>query len=122
MEDFKKPSLDKVIKKLEGLDIREWKREKRGYVYKFIARLGGLTIYISTYNNNGTWIRTYHIVQIINQNGDMDVSYLYPKKNSVEEKCISKLYDKLNEKYEKYFKKEYFKKEFEENLEQVFSD
>lgn len=119
MEESKKPSLDKVIKKLEELDIREWECIDSRFGHKFIARVGGLTVHV--FKTDVGTLRKYHKIEIINREGinregERRIDYFSYKKRSVEEKCISKLYDRLRKEYE-----EHHKKEFEETLEQVFS-
>lgn len=110
MEDPKKPSLEKVIKKLEELDIREWKCNNGHYGKWFTARIGSLQVCVYK------WEKHHQLA--INKQGEMlYVRYYNKKKDSIEEKKISEFYDKLYKKHE-----EYEKKELEEALDQVFLD
>ncbi len=110
MEDLKKPSLDKVIKKLEGLDIREWKCNNGHYGKEFTARIGPLQIYAYKWEK-------HHKIAINNQGGILSVKYYNKKKDSIEEKKISEFYGRLCKEHG-----EHEEKELEEALDQVFSD
>ncbi|MDP2906842.1 MAG: hypothetical protein Q8O03_02780 [Nanoarchaeota archaeon] len=110
MEDSKKPSLDQVIKKLEGLDIREWTRRNNDYGPWFLAKIGPLKICVYKLDK-------CHRISIESQNEVMCVKYYNTKKDSIEEKKISEFYTKVCKEHG-----EYSKKEFEEAIEQIFSD
>lgn len=110
MEDSKKPSLDQVIKKLEELNIHEWKREDNSSGRRLVAQIGYLKFYVFKWEK-------YHQISISDLDAKLYVEYYDTKKDSDEEKKISEFYTKICKEHE-----EYKKKEFGDAVEQFFSD
>lgn len=110
MEDSKKPSLDQVIKKLEELNIREWERDDNKFGRRFVAQIGYLRFYIFKWEK-------YHNISISDIDKKLWVEYYNTKKDTDEEKKIFEFYTKVCKDHE-----EYKKKEFEDAVEQFFSD
>lgn len=107
---MEKPPLDKVIKKLEELDIRGWKCGNGRYGKEFTAEIGPLHIYVYKWEK-------HHEIAIRNYVGMLRIEYHSTEKGGLEEKKILELYDKLCKEYE-----EHDEKSFEAALEQIFSD
>lgn len=91
---MKEPELEKVIKKLESLDIRQWTgHETGGY---FTTEVNGLTFSLSKkedYRTFGSVV--YHKLVIKNREGNIQIEYANSKKDSPEEIGITTLYESL---------------------------
>lgn len=109
MEKSKEPSLDKVLEKLEGLDLREWQNKKNAYGPRLIANIGPLKFFVFKWEK-------YHQISISDRSEKLFVEYFNVKKNSIEELKISTFYNNLCKRYE-----EHYKEEFKNDLKQVFS-
>jgi len=110
MADFKSPSLDSVLKKLESLDIREWSQKSGEYGRWLIARTGPFKVAVYKWGE-------YHKIALSNCDETFCLRYCNAKKGSVEEEKISNFYNKLCKEYDGHKRKEFY-----EQLDHVFSD
>jgi hypothetical protein len=93
---MEKPEFKKVLAKLEQLDSNQWKMRKEGYGSKFTTTTNGLTFCLSL--NKDVRIPKsvyYHELTIKNREGNTQIIYADTKKDSLEEREISRLYEKL---------------------------
>lgn len=115
MEDSKKPSLDKVLKRLEELDIQAWERKDNNGGPRFIANVNGLTVYLFIdYIDLGTH---YYGLTITNRDGNKNIIYKNYGKKSAERKGLENLYQTILKKFD-----EIQEKEFEEMIKNFLSD
>jgi len=108
---MEKPLLEKVIERLEKLDIREWtfRRDMQEVPYPLTAETGGLRFIL----------RKYQGLEIENITGGPYSEYHPP--SSVKNKHLK---EKLNQLYDTICTrlKEYQKKELEEKLNNILLD
>ncbi len=111
---MEKPPLDKIIEKLEKLDIREWKTIDDTFFtgWNFSVHIQGLVFHLARYNKNdyGFYIQ--------NEEKSIRIEYNNQKK------IINSFGEKLFKTLAEYKKKELPRqeKEFEERLNRFVSD
>lgn len=106
---MEKPPLEKVIEKLEKIDIQAWERDG----VTFTARVSGLKVRLQVYKDplNTTCSRIY----IGSEDGTRQISY--DAKNKTEKDMIKGIYEKTCKKYD-----ELKDKEFGERLDNFLSE
>lgn len=93
---MKKPELEKVLAKLEQLDTNQWKMHEGYYGPEFTMETNGLTFRLSI--DKDVRIHKsiyYHELTIENREGNTQITYADTKKDSFEEREISRFYEKL---------------------------
>ena len=123
---MEKPSIEKIVAKLEERDAREWTREIREPLTieeryeEFVAEINGLTfsLYLSRKHREFRKDLFYPCLSITNKERAVGIEYNEPKTDSVEAKEIGRLHKKIKE----YFTKEKQIGEFEEKLNAFLSD
>lgn len=124
----KKPELEKVIKKLEQLDIRQWNWNRK--YSEFTTETNGLTFRLSinkefqilSYFSKRIFKQTfsYHELIIKNKEESKRVEYSNKDENSFEEKELTRLYDQLYQSYQPLITNK--KTEFENMLNSFLQD
>jgi len=104
---MEKPKLEKIIKRLERLDIREWKREYYDYGMQLVARTNGLIIQL--------YDKGDYQIKIMSDYGHKEVSYKHVSKT--EKDMLKKFCEKIAKSYE-----ELREKELQERLDRFLSD
>jgi len=99
---MEKPPLEKVIERLEKLDIREWEHDDN--VFK--ARYGGVSILLDSYRDMGM---TFSHIEIVSD--DRSNRLRYEAKGKSDKNAIKNFYDRLYQRY-----REFKDKEFEEKI------
>lgn len=93
---MEKPPLEKIIERLEKLDLREWDRECDTTL---ITKTGGLILYLTKggYKNriDGDRIRYELIIRKIEKNAGC-IEYSYNKKEKSLRDKLEKLYEKIS--------------------------
>jgi len=113
---MEKQPLDKIIEKLEKLDIRGWQYEyERNHEFPsgcnfLITKTSGLTVYL--YKERGC-IPTPYCLKFTNEGGKDELSYGSKK----ERELVKKFYEKTYELYNKHKTEE-----FQEKLNNFLSD
>lgn len=105
---MEKPLLEKIIERLEKLDIREWERDGN----RFNARHSGLLIHLHVYKDMG--MLNCHI-EIINEGNDNELCY--EAKCKADKNIIKNFYDKICKRYH-----EFKDREFEDKVRNFLSD
>lgn len=106
---MEKLPLEKVIEKLEKLDIQAWERD--GVI--FTARVSGLKVRLQVYKDPLNM--TYSCIYIGSEDRTRQISY--DAKSKTEKDMIKSFYEKTRKKYD-----ELKDKEFEERLQHFLSD
>ena len=89
------PPLEKIIKRLEKLDIREWKYEYYSYGYQFVARTNGLVIELRDKED---------CLKVTSDYGHK--SMVYEPTNKAEKDMLKKFCEKITKTYEGHIEKE----------------
>lgn len=105
---MEKQPLEKIIEKLEKIDIREWERDGNS----FNARTRGLLIHLHVYKDMGM---TCCHIELISE--DKHNELRYDPKNKAEKNMIKSFYEKTCKKYQ-----EYKDTEFEDRVNAFLSD
>lgn len=115
---MEKPPLEKIVEKLEKLDLERWEW-KYGYTGPtFCTKIGNLKVYVREEKNFGTFVnKYYHSLVIENRDESVSISYYNKNNQSVEEKEIGQLYKKLYSNL-----KEIREKRFEEAINEFLSE
>lgn len=117
---MEKPELEKILKKLEKLDLHRWEWKGQYYGPAFIARMGYLTFYLSKEKDHfvSVWKddKICHFLTIENEDKSIKIVYSYRSK-STEEIEIKNFYEKLRSAL-----KESREKRFEQSLNEFLSE
>lgn len=123
---MEKPELEKVIEKLEKLDLREWKEKKQEPIvyeerhYEFIANINGLvfSIYVSRKSREFRKDLYYPCLSITNNEGTMRIDYNSEK--DIPSVPMLRFHKKIKDYLSDDFKEKQ-RKEFEERLNDFLS-
>jgi len=91
---MEKPPLEKLIKRLEELDIHEWQYEDSGYGKRLKTKSSGLTFYLYRVKD----ITSVYYLDIMNECQSKKVSY---KSNKKSEGGVKKFYETVSDKRNK---------------------
>lgn len=106
---MEKPLLEKVIKKLEKLDVRAWRRETLDC---FTTKASGLTVHILRFTELE---KIRYKLELKDDDGYQRISHT--SYNKEEKDMLERFYENINEKYNK-IKEE----EFKEMINNLLSD
>lgn len=101
------PPLEKLIERLEKLDIREWKYEYYNYGHQLVARTNGLIIQL--YDKGG------YKIKIVSDQGHKEIAY--DPANKTEKDILKKFCERMVKSYE-----EFREKELQERLDSFLSE
>lgn len=121
---MEKPSIERVIARLEELDVREWERKFQAPLVveeryeEFVANIKDLvfSIYLSRKNREFRKDLLYPCLLVTNKEKTIGIQYTDHKPDSVEAKEIGRLHKKIRDYYFSDECKEKQKEEFEEKL------
>jgi len=124
------PPIEKLIAKLESIDVREWERKFQAPLVveerfeEFVANINCLTfsIYLSRKPKPFTKSLLYACLSITNKERTIGIQYTDHKIDSVEAKEIGRLHKKIRDYYFSDECKEKQKQEFKEKLGALLSD
>lgn len=127
---MEKPSIEKLIAKLESVDVREWERKFQAPLVieeryeEFVANINGLTfsVYLARKPKSFKKDVFYACLLVVNKEKTVGIQYNDHKTDSVEAKEICRLHKKIRDYYLSDECKEKQKQDFKEKLDAFLSD